>query len=170
LGGGSRWEVLGEPDVEKTWYEEGMADLPGDGQRHLARRIVAYCIDGTIASGLISLSFVALAIAAAISPDPNDMPPAAVLLSMGGLVVFSILGFGFFLLKDLGGGLVGKRLCGLVTVDVETGRPCSVGQSLLRNFLLILLQSLDLIVPLFRDNGRRIGDELARTIVIRKGS
>ena len=51
-------------------------------------------------------------------------------------------------------------------VDYDSGDPITFEQSCLRNICLGFLFGIDLIVPLCNDEGRRVGDYLAGTIVI----
>jgi len=76
-------------------------------------------------------------------------------------------------LRDaLGGRSVGKFVAGLMVVRPETGRPCSVRDSLARN-LLFLFPGVDIVavalecVTMVRDpHGYRLGDRIARTQVV----
>jgi len=61
----------------------------------------------------------------------------------------------------------GKQAMHIRVVDYNTGKPMTVGQGFVRNFLGCLLTSgLDLLVPICTSDGRRLGDYLAGTIVI----
>ena len=64
-----------------------------------------------------------------------------------------------------GGQSLGKRVARTMTVDRRTGRPCSYGQSFLRNLSLWILGPIDWIFIL-GSNRQRLGDKLADTIVI----
>ncbi len=50
-------------------------------------------------------------------------------------------------------------------VDAESGAPCTFGQSLIRNVLLMVLGPLDWLF-IFGDRHQRLGDKAAGTIVI----
>jgi uncharacterized RDD family membrane protein YckC len=63
-----------------------------------------------------------------------------------------------------GGGSYAKQMLKLEVVDATTGRPCSLGQSFVRNLLLALLGPIDWIF-IFGERHQRLGDMLAGTIV-----
>ncbi len=60
----------------------------------------------------------------------------------------------------------GKSILNIKVVDYDTGKPITTGQSCIRTLCLGFLAGIDYIVPLCNDEGRRIGDYLANTIVI----
>lgn len=64
-----------------------------------------------------------------------------------------------------GGQSLGKRVMGSRVVDGRTGRPCSFGQSFVRNFSLVLLSFFDWVF-IFGDHRQRLGDKLAGTYVV----
>lgn len=136
--------------------------------RHLWRRAVAYTIDASITCAVLSTPCAAIVLGMIISPEPGQLSaPAAVLVGASCLVAFP-LGFGYFLLRDaLRGGSPGKRVCGLRVVDARSGAPCRTVQSVVRNLILLAIGAADLLVPLFRADGRRIGDTVAGTVVVR---
>jgi uncharacterized RDD family membrane protein YckC len=74
--------------------------------------------------------------------------------------------FVYLLLADgvAAGQSLGKRLLGVVVVDVRTQKPCSLEQSLLRNACLGL-GALDLVFIL-GGGTQRLGDTLAHTVVV----
>ncbi len=95
-----------------------------------------------------------------------------------------LAGVGYMLVGDgiAGGGSLGKRLLGLTVLD-EEGEACHARESILRNLTLgigiVLLKvpligwllavsifSLEFIVLLGSREGKRIGDEIAKTRVI----
>jgi len=135
--------------------------------RHLVRRAVAYTIDASLACALLAMPCVAIVLGMIISPEPDQLSgPAAILIACSFLVALP-LGFGYFLLRDgLSGGSLGKRICGLRVVDARTGEPCRLVQSVVRNLLLVAIGAVDLVVPFFRPDGRRIGDTVAGTVVV----
>jgi uncharacterized RDD family membrane protein YckC len=59
----------------------------------------------------------------------------------------------------------GKRWIGMRVVDSQTGKPCTFGQSFLRNLVLTALGPFDWIF-IFGENHQRLGDKAAGTIVI----
>ena len=58
-----------------------------------------------------------------------------------------------------------KQWLGMQVVDERSGRPCSFGQSFIRNLLLAILGPLDWIF-IFGERHQRLGDKAAGTIVI----
>ena len=90
-------------------------------------------------------------------------------------VLFLVVGSIYVLLRDalfVQGQSVGKFLFGLLVVNLETGRPCSRGGSIRRNFLF-LFPGVNIVAAIFetvtivRDpQGQRLGDRLARTQVV----
>jgi uncharacterized RDD family membrane protein YckC len=63
------------------------------------------------------------------------------------------------------GQSVGKHVMGIAVVDEHTGRPCSAGQSFVRNLLLIVLGFFDWIFIL-GEKRRRLGEMAAGTLVV----
>lgn len=96
-----------------------------------------------------------------------------VLYRSPGSLLYIFLGAAYLLFRDaVGGRSVGKFCCGLVVINVESGRPCGWNGSISRNALLILPGAN--IVAAFleartivRDPlGQRLGDRLAWTQVV----
>jgi uncharacterized RDD family membrane protein YckC len=92
---------------------------------------------------------------------------------MTGSLPYLAAGAGYLLLRDaIGGQSVGKLLFGLVVINLETGRPASVSDSVRRNLLLLLPGAN--IVAIFLEartiavdpQGQRLGDRLAQTQVV----
>ncbi len=136
--------------------------------RHLARRAIAYTIDAMLTCFVLTTPCAAIVLGMLVSPDPGQLSaPAAVLIGASFLVAVP-LGFGYFLLRDgFRAGSLGKRICGLRVVDARSGAPCRRLQSVVRNLILLAVGAADLLVPLFRADGRRIGDRVAGTVVVR---
>ena len=77
--------------------------------------------------------------------------------------------FPLWLLKDMipeKGKSFGKSFLKLKIVNYNTGLPISAGQAFVRNIFLYLFCWIDIFIPLFTSDGRRIGDYVAKTIVI----
>ena len=88
-------------------------------------------------------------------------------------LLYLLLGALYLLLRDaIAGRSVGKFLCGLVVIDLKTGRPCGRGASINRNALLLLPGANVVAVfleaaTIVRDpQGQRLGDRLAWTQVV----
>ena len=136
-------------------------------ERYLLQRTVAYTIDACLAIAVLMLNFIVILFGMMISPSINEVSAAAAVMIGVSLLVTSIVAYGYFLLRDgLSKSSLGKRLMGITVVDAKTGEPCSMKQSFLRNLLLMVLGALDLVIPFFRQNGRRIGDDVAGTVVV----
>jgi hypothetical protein len=61
----------------------------------------------------------------------------------------------------------GKGLMNLRVVDYNTGMPATIGQSFIRNCLCCWVDFMCCcLIPLLTEDGRRIGDNIAGTIVI----
>ena len=58
----------------------------------------------------------------------------------------------------------GKSIMKLKVVDYDTGLPITAGQACVRNICFISV--IDIFMPLCNDEGRRIGDFIANTIVL----
>jgi uncharacterized RDD family membrane protein YckC len=83
--------------------------------------------------------------------------------------VFCYIGTVYTCLKDgiREGQSIGKGLMGLRVVDFQTGMPATIGQSLIRNCLCGWLDGCCCYLPALIDqDGRRIGDQVAGTVVI----
>jgi uncharacterized RDD family membrane protein YckC len=83
------------------------------------------------------------------------------------IVITCLFAFLYTLLADglEGGQSWGKRMVGIRVVSMQTGTPCSFGQSFIRNLLLMILGPIDWIF-IFGDRRQRLGDKLAGTIVV----
>jgi uncharacterized RDD family membrane protein YckC len=99
---------------------------------------------------------------------------AAAAVSLGALAVLIVGGLGigasvaYLLLADglPGGQSFGKRVLDIAVIDRHTRRPCTYGQSFLRNLLLSLLGLIDWVF-IFGHAHQRLGDMAANTIVVR---
>ncbi|MCG3216085.1 MAG: RDD family protein [Candidatus Heimdallarchaeota archaeon] len=83
-------------------------------------------------------------------------------------ILHSII-FPLWLLRDIipeTGKSFGKAFLKLKVVNYDTGLPISAGQAFIRNIFLYLFGWIDIFIPLFTSDGRRIGDYIANTIVL----
>jgi len=83
-------------------------------------------------------------------------------------IIFAVtVGFIYFLFSDAlpNGQSIGKRILKIQVVNVKTMRPCSLGQSFLRN-ITFPLGVFDWIFIFFGSH-RRLGDFIASTIVVK---
>lgn len=148
---------------------------PGDGQLHLPERVVLASIDKRIISGLIDL-LPGLIIASAIYQiswveiaqlwpgTPTDKTLRAM---RPGLVVIGITVVHTTLFELITARSIGKWLTGLYVSDFR-GKPAPPGASAVRSVLRVLdmIALLLLIIPLISPARQRLGDILARTIVV----
>lgn len=99
--------------------------------------------------------------------------PALVLMRVNervGMVAFIpavIFAFAYYFFADAmeGGQSFGKRVANTAVVHAETRQPCSPGQSFVRNLLLYILGPIDWVF-IFGERHQRLGDKLAKTIVV----
>lgn len=155
----------------------------------LGRRLLAWLVDALIAALPLCLIlvplFVGLVSMMLVRPAPlwlrNAGEGAAMLwglctlMSLGWLLVYSLM-------RDaLGGASLGKRLCGLRVVSIETGAVSDLKAAVMRNvpgagailaffFVPLLGQLAPLVEPvalLANSQRQRLGDRWAGTLVVR---
>jgi hypothetical protein len=88
---------------------------------------------------------------------------------ISGLLSYVCIGIFYECMKDgiRDGQSFGKGLMNLRVVDYNTGLPATIGQSFIRNCLCGWIDvCCCYLVALLSDDGRRIGDNIAGTIVI----
>lgn len=140
--------------------------LPAD--KLIGLRAIAYTIDSAISIALMSIAFLGIVLGMLVSGG-QELTGAGVAIVVISMLLGFGLGFGFFLLRDaLPGGGIGKLVVGIRVVDGASLRPCRVTQSLLRNGVFLLVGAIDGLIPLFSTDGRRLGDHVARTLVVRR--
>jgi len=74
----------------------------------------------------------------------------------------------YMLLRDtFGGRSLGKFACGLKVIDIKE-RPLKISQAIIRNIFVVLpiLPLVEYFVMLKNQQGRRIGDKVAKTMVV----
>jgi uncharacterized RDD family membrane protein YckC len=140
-------------------------------------RIGALLIDGLI-SLLLAVPGFALLIGLVLSQEPRHAqgPDAAADMMLGamGLYALAVLpSMAYTFCKDglTGGASWGKRICSLRVVHLGTGQPCTVGRSCLRQILYLvnvygIVTLIEIIMVLSRPDRRRLGDQIAGTMVI----
>lgn len=148
---------------------------PGDGQLRLPERVVLASIDKRLISGLIDLT-PGLILAGAIygvswleilmlwPGSPTDKTLAAM---RPGLLVIGVTVVHTTLFELVTARSIGKWLTGLYVSDFR-GKPAPPGASTVRAVirLLDMVALLLLIIPLISPAKQRLGDILARTIVV----
>jgi uncharacterized RDD family membrane protein YckC len=87
-------------------------------------------------------------------------------------LLFAFIAGAYLALRDMWGRSVGKFCCGLVVVNLETGRPCTRGDSINRNALFLLPGAnvvavfLEAATIVTDPQGQRLGDRFAHTQVV----
>jgi uncharacterized RDD family membrane protein YckC len=90
---------------------------------------------------------------------------------LGGIVLLAVGGLWMFVyayIKDgLKGASLGKRVAGLMVVNLRDNRPAGVGASILRALVLNFISAIEAIIVLVDPKGQRLGDKVAKTQVVR---
>ena len=90
---------------------------------------------------------------------------------VGGIVLLSVGGLWMFVyayIKDgLRGASLGKRVVGLMVVNLKDNQPARIGASILRALVLTFVSPIEAIMVLVDSRGQRLGDKAAKTQVIR---
>ena len=117
------------------------------------QRLAAQFVDGLVAGAPAVAAFLFMFL----------LPRTGIVL----ILVAALFGALYTLLADglEGGQSVGKRLVGIRVISMETGAPCTYGQSFVRNLLLMILGPIDWIFIL-GERHQRLGDKAAGTIVV----
>ena len=123
----------------------------------LSDRLLGQILDSFVAIGAI----VAAAILTAVSPRIGAV---AMIAAIGYALFYILFADGF-----AGGQSYGKRVAHTAVVDATTGKPCTFGQSFLRNLLLAILGIIDWVF-IFGKKRQRLGDKAANTIVVKTAS
>ena len=86
-----------------------------------------------------------------------------------------LIPFLYYFIKDWfnNGQSFGKKIMGLMVINVETNQTCTMGGSFLRCFILLLLSLpfgagifIESLYAMIQNEGRRLGDFAAKTQVI----
>ncbi|HKW10167.1 MAG TPA: RDD family protein [Gemmatimonadaceae bacterium] len=145
-------------DPKRNWY---YAKAP------LENRLGASMIDGIVGLGPV--------IFAAILGWIFHLGQQSHAIQVFNMIATSAWGLYYRFTKDarLNGQSIGKKICNLMVIDVETGAPCSLGQSIGRAAVLFFLNVIPIlgwlvepIAVLTTDDGRRLGDRAAGTQVV----
>lgn len=173
---------FGNPNI-KNPFEKETQHNPFERNSQVGQPYTKASIGNRIAAILIdSLIFIAVSIPAAIvlafaffTAFGNNEALTATLFLIG--VLLSLLPLAFLLLKDgfRNGQSPGKKSMKLIVIDLETNMPCTKQQSCIRNAIILLLGIVPIIGNLIEpimifatDDGRRLGDRAAKTMVIDK--
>jgi uncharacterized RDD family membrane protein YckC len=153
----------------------------------IGKRVLAYLIDVLIASIpmliLIPVSVIPFFSYARYNSNLSSAPNVLIIVLM---VLAIIIGAGWAIFYSLvrdgfsAGQSWGKKICGLMVVNLNTNEPCTKIQSLVRNIFALLISGslswipvinglsslVEPIVALVHDKGQRVGDMVGNTQVI----
>ena len=130
----------------------------------LIRRFFAFVIDWNIMFGIArALMFYG----PGSNPEYLLYPSIKMFASAGFLMGLAWLPL-YCLFKDclFGRRSLGKLICGLMIQNSETGEKASFGSLILRNITYVIVQIEGIVVLV--NKGKRLGDSLAKTQVVRK--
>lgn len=116
-------------------------------------RLIGQILDGFVAAAPVLLASILFAFS-------DTVGGLAILVSM-----LWAIGYLFFADGMQDGQSLGKKWIGIAVVDSDTRRPCTWGQSFVRNILLSILGPIDWVF-IFGERHQRLGDKVAGTIVV----
>ncbi|MGE5683478.1 MAG: RDD family protein [Bacillota bacterium] len=174
------------PEVNKPYkIVNGLYEYP---KAPLGKRFAAYLIDGLILFALSLPSIVLFSIGALMNPDPDAFENGdfSGINIVGGMVwlwglFLLIIPSIYYFIKDglKNGQSYGKRMFGLMVIDIQKNLPCSKGKSAFRNlisslivampFINILTFWIEPIMVLVRTDGKKAADMVASCQVIDAG-
>ena len=129
----------------------------------LIRRFFAFVIDWNI---MFCVAWALMFYGPGSNPEYLLNPSIKMLSSAGFLMGLVWLPL-YCLFKDcLFGRSLGKLICGLTIQNSETGEKASFGSLILRNITYVIVQIEGIVVLV--NKGKRLGDSLAKTQVVRK--
>ncbi len=139
--------------------------------RVIARRVVATIVDYfvfSLAFYVLSLPFESVRSFEGISAIDPSTPVETFLLLF---CILALLAY-YIVLEGLYGQTLGKMLVGVQVILEYTGEPSGIWAATLRTVMRILdsigSYLLAFVVALLSDKDRRLGDMVAKTLVIRK--
>ena len=157
----------------------------------LGKRILAYIVDGIIGGLPIAVLIIAAAVpyfsyVRTYDNYINSYQSAPNITMVIAIVAALIIGGGwsiiYFLFRDgFGNGQSwGKKMCGLMVVNLDDNMPCNKSKSFVRNIFAWIISAVfswvpglnflasiaEPIVAIIHEKGQRVGDMVARTQVI----
>jgi len=166
----ARRRMLGEVNpLDKLAWPAEVAEVRRYPKVGLGRRLAARILDMLVPVPLMLASGILIAIG--VTSD------ASAFTALGVMAMICSFGWGIYysFTKD-GRGFgqsIGKKKLNLMVVNITTNKPCTKGESFLRELDLFFLQMFPivgwLVEPIFivaSDDGRRLGDRAADTQVI----
>lgn len=163
-----------EPKQTNNPFQPKPVNTTGYVKADLGNRFLAALLDCLIVLAL-AIPGVILLIVAFFAAYGNDEPLAITCGLIGILLIF--IPIAYQLLKDgLGQGQsYGKRALKLMVIDLETNAPINKSKSFVRNIVSCLLglvpivgNFIEPIMVLATEDGRKLGDRAANTMVIDK--
>ncbi len=168
------------PPGSKFCEIDGIKLVPKDRLTHFDRycepsfgnRFLAFFLDGLFVTALSIPAIIAYAagLVSVVNKQSENVTALFVLAAI--LYIIPII---YTLIKDgLGRGQSwGKRAVGLMVIHLPDNRPCTMGQSSLRNLFILFFGLIPIIgwlaepiSVLVSEKGRRIGDRAANTMVV----
>lgn len=133
------------------------------------RRVLAIIVDTVL------LSIVGIVMSVLFGSGTTEGASASFSLTgLPAVVYFLIIALYFILLEGTAGQTVGKMLLGIQVLKEDTGQPPGMGGATLRTLLRIvdgfLFYLVGFIIVLISGKNQRLGDMVAGTLVVRKGS
>jgi len=166
----ARRRMLGEVNpLDKLAWPAEVAEVRRYPKVGLGRRLAARILDMLVPVPLMLASGILIAIG--VTSD------ASAFTALGVMAMICSFGWGIYysFTKDgrERGQSIGKKKLNLMVVNITTNKPCTKGESFLRELDLFFLQMFPivgwLVEPIFivaSDDGRRLGDRAADTQVI----
>ena len=166
----ARRRMLGEVNpLDKLAWPAEVPQVQRYPKVGLGRRFLARIIDTLVPLPFLLGSGILIAIGAASSGSAYT--------ALGVMAMICSVGWGLYyaFTKDgrEHGQSIGKKKLNLMVVNVTTNKPCTRGESFLRELDIFFLQMFPivgwLVEPIFivtSDDGRRLGDRVAETQVI----
>lgn len=149
---------------ETTTYETDELAYAG-----IPRRAAAILIDGVVLfAAYWAIGTVIAALTGGLVAGGFELTGAPAFAAM---LAYLVVGFGYFIvLEERYGRTLGKRLLGLRVLN-EDGSPITMGTSIVRNVVRVVdglfFYAVGAVSMLVSDRKQRLGDHVAKTVVVR---
>ena len=166
--GGSPFPEPGPGGFTPVWSAADLLRMqrpPAYRKASAWRRLVATILDAGIVGLLLVPGGIVMGLGDSVSNEAIMVTGASV-MAIGGLA-----GLWYWFARDgrVGGQGLGKEAMGLMVVNLPENRPATARESSIRSLMLPLLGwAVEPLMVLLGKGGRRVGDRLADTQVIRK--
>ena len=157
-------------------YDQGKDGTCRYPKAGLGRRILAHIIDYLISWLPSGIAYIMIYYLVGAQDLVTNGFAVEFVLFTGFILIGTLWFIIYFLFRDgfTFGQSWGKKLCGLMVVDINVNQPCTKGKSVLRNIILLALHMILPIVPIIvmlilvisNEKGLHLGDMAARTQVI----